>query len=68
MEVNTGTIYLEAGINGRYFALTKNTVHCSCVCLKKLKANETIIVTDFQRKTLEAFGKGESAMVMCSTT
>ena len=35
---------------------------------KKLKANEIIIVADFQYKTLEAFGKREIAMVRCSTT
>ena len=29
----TGMLYLEAGINGRYFALTKIAALCSCVCL-----------------------------------
>ena len=33
----TGTLYLEAGINGHYFALTKTAVHCSCERLYELK-------------------------------
>ena len=33
----TGMLYLEAGINGRYFALTKTAVHCSCERLYELR-------------------------------
>ena len=37
-EYCTGNLYLEAGINGRYVALTKSVVIYSCVSLYDVKA------------------------------
>ena len=37
IAIFTGMLYLEAGINGRYFALTKNVAFWSCVCLYEEK-------------------------------
>ena len=38
VDDSTGMLYLEAGINARYFALTNNAVYCSSVSLYDLKA------------------------------